>query len=47
MGKNQIKTEDRAIHDWYQFVLAYPPHLVREYLEKFNAATTHGAKPAR
>jgi DNA modification methylase len=29
------------VHDWYRFVLSYPPHLVRQYCEKFrfNAAT--------
>ena len=37
MRINQLKTQDRAIHGWYRFVLAYPPHLVREYLNKFNA----------
>ena len=35
--KNNLKAEDHAIHSWYRFVLAYPPHLVREYLEKFEA----------
>lgn len=34
---NRLKAKDRAIHDWYRFVLAYPPHLVREYLDKFEA----------
>jgi len=28
--------EDVPIHGWYQFVLGYPPHLVRHYLSKFN-----------
>jgi DNA modification methylase len=28
---------DRAAHDWYRFVLSYPPHLVRDYLERFGA----------
>jgi len=28
--------KDRAIHSWYQFVLGYPPHLVRYYLLKFK-----------
>jgi hypothetical protein len=27
--------EDRAIHDWYRFVLSFPPHLVRTYLDDF------------
>jgi hypothetical protein len=33
---NQIRAPDRAAHDWYRFVLSFPPHLVREYLEKFG-----------
>jgi DNA modification methylase len=37
MGKNQLKAKDKAIHGWYRFVLAYPPHLVREYLQKLEA----------
>jgi DNA modification methylase len=27
---------DRAVHDWYRFVLSFPPHLVREYVRRFN-----------
>ena len=33
---NKLLFEDRAAHDWYRFVLSYPPHLVREYLTKFG-----------
>jgi hypothetical protein len=36
---NRVKVEDRAIHDWYRFVLSYPPHLVRDYLERFDLST--------
>lgn len=32
---NRVAASDRPIHDWYRFVLSYPPHLVREYLAKF------------
>jgi hypothetical protein len=32
---NQIRAVDRAAHDWYRFVLSYPPHLVQEYVERF------------
>jgi hypothetical protein len=32
---NKLRDEDRAVHDWYRFVLSFPPHLVRKYLEKF------------
>ena len=34
---NKLAPEDRPAHDWYRFVLSYPPHLVREYLERFDA----------
>lgn len=33
---NSINPQDRMIHDWYRFVLSYPPHLVRDYLESFD-----------
>ncbi|MBI3973651.1 MAG: DNA methyltransferase [Chloroflexi bacterium] len=33
---NRLLPEDRAIHNWYRFVLSYPPHLVREYLDRFE-----------
>ena len=33
---NRLCVEDRAAHDWYRFVLSYPPHLVRSYLERFG-----------
>lgn len=26
---------DTAFHDWYRFVLSFPPHLVRQYLRRF------------
>ena len=32
---NKLLAPDRAAHDWYRFVLSFPPHLVREYLERF------------
>lgn len=34
---NQIRDEDRGVHDWYRFVLSFPPHLVRKYLVDFGA----------
>src|SRR5215813_13698737 len=34
---NKLYIEDRAIHEWYRFVLSFPPHLVREYLHHFGA----------
>ena len=33
---NKLYREDRSVHDWYRFVLSFPPHLVREYLERFE-----------
>jgi hypothetical protein len=33
---NQISDEDRAFHDWYRFVLSFPPHLVTQYLNRFG-----------
>ena len=29
---NKLAIEDRPAHDWYRFVLSYPPHLVRDYI---------------
>ena len=33
---NKLRDEDRAFHDWYRFVLSYPPHLVRTYVSRFE-----------
>ncbi|MGH9428847.1 MAG: DNA methyltransferase, partial [Terriglobia bacterium] len=33
---NKLSPLDRAAHDWYRFVLSFPPHLVREYLRRFG-----------
>lgn len=35
-GDNRLARADRAVHDWYRFVLAFPPHLVRQYLRRFE-----------
>jgi len=35
---NKLSPEDRAGHDWYRFVLSFPPHLVRQYLKRFGVA---------
>jgi len=29
---NRLNLQDRAFHDWYRFVLSFPPHLVRDYI---------------
>lgn len=34
--RNKTQSSDLAVHSWYQFVLGYPPHLVRYYLKKFG-----------
>ena len=33
---NTIKKLDEPIHDWYRFVLSFPPHLVRNYIRRFS-----------
>jgi len=33
---NALQKEDLPIHDWYGFVLSYPPHLVRQYISSFG-----------
>jgi len=33
---NKLRPEDRAAHDWYRFVLSFPPHLIRKYAEQFS-----------
>jgi DNA modification methylase len=33
---NKLDSQDRAFHDWYRFVLSFPPHLVRDYIHKFE-----------
>ncbi len=33
---NRLYDSDRPVHEWYRFVLSFPPHLVRHYVEKFG-----------
>ncbi len=33
---NRLSPDDRPVHQWYRFVLSYPPHLVRTYLRRFG-----------
>jgi DNA modification methylase len=35
-GPNGLYLEDRRFHDWYRFVLSFPPHLVRQYIADFG-----------
>jgi DNA modification methylase len=37
---NTLLPEDRPVHDWYRFILSFPPHLVRTYLDKFAVSQT-------
>ena len=34
--RNKLRPEDQPVHDWYRFVLSFPPHLVRDYLGRFG-----------
>lgn len=38
--ENKLRPEDSSIHDWYRFVLSFPPHLVRQYLDDFGVSNT-------
>ncbi len=33
---NALLPEDAPAHDWYRFVLSFPPHLVRDYACRFD-----------
>ncbi len=38
---NRLEAEDQPFHDWYRFVLSFPPHLVRTYLQEFGLESHH------
>ena len=38
---NRLAPCDRAFHDWYRFVLSFPPHLVSSYIEDFGLDERH------
>ncbi len=38
---NRIYAEDLPVHEWYRFVLSYPPHLVRHCIEVFGLTKYH------
>ena len=40
-NSNKILAEDHPVHGWYRFVLSFPPHLVREYLDRFSITPKH------
>lgn len=39
--RNRFYEEDLPIHEWYRFILSFPPHLVRDYLEYFGITRQH------
>lgn len=39
--QNKLYSNDTGVHDWYRFVLSYPPHLVRDYIGKFGLNSSH------
>lgn len=38
---NKLLEGDHAVHGWYRFVLSFPPHLVRKYLDEFGLNADH------
>ena len=36
---NALLPSDTAAHDWYRFVLSFPPHLVREYVDRLDVTS--------
>lgn len=38
---NKLLPIDRPAHNWYRFVLSFPPHLVRDYLGQFGINSKH------
>ncbi len=36
---NTLLAGDAPAHDWYRFVLSFPPHLVRDYVHRFGLGT--------
>jgi DNA modification methylase len=37
--RNKLRIQDRAAHDWYRFVLSFPPHLIRNFAERFGLSS--------
>lgn len=35
-NESKVRDIDFPVHDWYRFVLSFPPHLVQDYIQKFN-----------
>ena len=38
-ASNNLLPSDRPAHDWYRFVLSFPPHLVRDYADRFELSS--------
>lgn len=38
---NKLDSQDQAFHNWYRFVLSFPPHLVRNYITDFGLDERH------
>src|SRR5450759_5882380 len=38
---NKLRVEDHAAHDWYRFILSFPAHLVRTYVDRFSLDARH------
>ncbi|MEM1114951.1 MAG: DNA methyltransferase [Bacteroidota bacterium] len=38
---NRPYVDDLPVHEWYRFVLSYPPHLVRDYVARFGVEPGH------
>ena len=40
-SQNKLRHGDRAVHDWYRFVLSFPPHLVQTYIDRFGLGSSN------
>jgi len=38
---NKLRAEDLVAHNWYRFILSFPAHLVRHYLDRFGIRPGH------
>lgn len=37
---NKVEPSDSRFHNWYRFILSFPPHLVRKYLDEFKLSSS-------
>ena len=40
-GPNKVRPEDKTVHDWYRFVLSFPPHLVQDYVDRLGVRSSN------